>query len=152
MTITIKTNLLQPTSVLIKDLGMSIPANGAGETIPESTDRDELRYISESLNLRQLVVDNAFGVGSSTLILNDGVSDVAQEGAHNFLDQLILGTSGPYSVMLRDELGNNLGSLPSATRMGEILYSLDGENFTVELPITSSRGWLVNENGLHLVK
>ncbi len=44
------------------------------------------------------------------------------------------------------------GSLPSATAVGQVLFSEDGSTFTVEDPVTSCNGWLVNEDGQHLVK
>jgi len=43
------------------------------------------------------------------------------------------------------------GSLPSASQVGEVLYSKDGSTFTVELPVTSDYGWLVNNDGIHII-
>ena len=43
------------------------------------------------------------------------------------------------------------GSLPSAAQQGEVLYSKDGQDFEVELPIVSNSGWLVNDDGLLLI-
>jgi hypothetical protein len=43
------------------------------------------------------------------------------------------------------------GSLPSATQVGQILASIDGSNFSVQLPLTSCEGWLLNEEGVLLV-
>lgn len=44
------------------------------------------------------------------------------------------------------------GSLPSATQEGQVLYSVDGTTFSVQTPIISEDGWLVNESGCHIVQ
>lgn len=42
--------------------------------------------------------------------------------------------------------------LPSATQVGQVLYSIDGYNFTVEQPLTEyCGGWLINDDGELLV-
>lgn len=41
--------------------------------------------------------------------------------------------------------------LPAATQRGQVLYSTDGSNFSVQLPLTSQFGWLVNSDGEHIV-
>jgi hypothetical protein len=43
------------------------------------------------------------------------------------------------------------GSLPSATQVGQVLFSVDGANFTVRQPLTSCEGWLVNNEGVLIV-
>lgn len=44
------------------------------------------------------------------------------------------------------------GSTPPATRVGEVLHSLDGAAFTPQLPVTTlTAGWLVNNSGLLIV-
>jgi len=43
------------------------------------------------------------------------------------------------------------GALPPATQVGQVLFSADGTSFTVEVPITSCDGWLVNDDGVLLV-
>lgn len=49
------------------------------------------------------------------------------------------------------ELATGGGALPPATQLGQVLYSADGATFTVELPLTSRHGWLVNDAGEHIV-
>lgn len=39
------------------------------------------------------------------------------------------------------------GGLPPATQLGQVLYSIDGASFTVQLPLTSCHGWLINNDG-----
>lgn len=36
-------------------------------------------------------------------------------------------------------------------QVGQIIYSVDGATFTVEQPLTSDAGWLVNDEGHLLV-
>jgi hypothetical protein len=59
------------------------------------------------------------------------------------------------SFSMRDSVGvfnpRSGGALPPATQVGQILFSKDGSTFTVELPITTSGGWLVNNEGTLLV-
>lgn len=42
-------------------------------------------------------------------------------------------------------------AMPPSTAIGEVLYSTDGVSFTVHTPVTSSSGWLVNNDGTLLV-
>ena len=84
--IIIKSNALQGTDVEIDDLGIQIPSGGGQDTF---SDQEFLSRIRVSVDLRGLVIDNAFGVGSSTLILNDGSSDIAQDDALDFLDSFL---------------------------------------------------------------
>ena len=71
--------------------------------------------------------------------------------------QMPTGASNEY-VLTSDADGNGSWqspgavSLPPATCCGQMLYTIDGEHFTVETPITSRNGWLVNNSGLFLVK
>jgi hypothetical protein len=39
----------------------------------------------------------------------------------------------------------------TATTVGQVLYSQDGSTFAAEDPITSTAGWLVNNDGLLLI-
>lgn len=82
MTIVLKSNVSAPQTV-IPDLGIVIPGSGGSETL---TSAEDLLAASQSEDLRALVVDDAYGAGSSTIILNDGVSDVPQVDALDFLD------------------------------------------------------------------
>ena len=43
------------------------------------------------------------------------------------------------------------GSLPTATSVGQVLYSENGSIFTAEVPLTAGSGWLVNGDGILLV-
>lgn len=51
---------------------------------------------------------------------------------------------------LSDAIGGSSG-LPKATQIGQLLYCVDGENYQTSLPVTSRHGWLVNEQGIHIV-
>jgi len=86
-TLIIKSNAGTVAEVLIPDVGVCIPLGGGQDTFIEN---DELFAMQGSQDLRDLLADDAFGAGSSTLILNDGVSDIDQADAVNFLDTLIL--------------------------------------------------------------
>ncbi len=41
--------------------------------------------------------------------------------------------------------------IPPATQVGQVLYSTDGSSFSVQLPLASCEGWLVNDEGILLV-
>lgn len=86
-TLIIKSNLSQLTEVTINDVGVVIPASGGIETFIEN---DELYELQASLDLRDFLQDDVHGLSSSTLILNDGVSDIDQADIANFLDSLVL--------------------------------------------------------------
>jgi hypothetical protein len=102
--ITIKSNASQATAVLIKDMGIVIPALGGSETLTEF--RAILRA-QRSGDLRALLIDDAHGADSSTLILNDGVSDVPQADASACLDVASFRNSGgPFSAMTADGAGD----------------------------------------------
>lgn len=47
--------------------------------------------------------------------------------------------------------GSGGGDLPPATAVGQVLFSVDGSTFTVQQPLTSQQGWLVNNDGILLV-
>jgi hypothetical protein len=89
-TLIIKTNASQATDVLLKDLGFIVPNSGGSVTF---TDILNLQDCNTSTNLRTYATDDAYGVNSSTLILNNGVSDVVQSQVNNFLST-IAGTQG----------------------------------------------------------
>lgn len=102
-TVIVKTNVLQGSSVLIKDVGVSIPASGGSETF---TNTDEISQLQLSRDLRDYLIDDAYGVGSSTLILNDGTSDLAQTDALNFLATVQLPDGDQdYGVIKTDAVG-----------------------------------------------
>lgn len=86
-TLVIKTNASQATDVTIDDIGVIVPNSGGTITFDEDK---EIKTCQESVDLRDFLVDDAYGAGSSTLILNDGSSDIAQSDAINFLETVIL--------------------------------------------------------------
>lgn len=45
--------------------------------------------------------------------------------------------------------GNN--TLDGATEVGQVMYSVDGIVFSVQLPLTNGYGWMVNDDGILLV-
>ena len=81
-TLIIKTNPSQNTNVLIKDMGLIVPQSGGQITI---VGLKELERAQISDNLLQLTQDDAYGAGSSTLILNDGGGNIAQADVPEFL-------------------------------------------------------------------
>ncbi len=44
------------------------------------------------------------------------------------------------------------GALPPTSEVGQVLYSENGTSLTVQTALTSCDGWLVNDQGLLLVK
>lgn len=134
-TLIIKTNVSQVTDVLISDLGVLIPGSGGSVTF---TNQDALQEISESRNLLVLTQDDAFGAGSSTLILNDGTTDVAQADVESFLQTVPFPDSGPYALVIRDaagelplndkitvqENGSNIVTNPDTLNFGANLFTI----------------------------
>ncbi len=45
----------------------------------------------------------------------------------------------------------SVGSFPVPTQTGEVLYACDATAFVQALPVTCDYGWLVNEEGIHIV-
>lgn len=86
-TLIIKSNAGTVADILIPDVGVLIPQAGGQETFIEN---DEILEFRESQDLVDLLTDDVFAVGSSTLILNDGTVDIAQDDVINFIDTLIL--------------------------------------------------------------
>jgi len=86
-TIIVKSNASTVADVLIPDVGVLIPQAGGQDTFEEP---DELYQLQQSVDLIELCTDDAFGAGSSTLILNDGTADIDQADAENFLESFVL--------------------------------------------------------------
>jgi hypothetical protein len=42
-------------------------------------------------------------------------------------------------------------TLPTPTQVGQVLFCNDGSTFEVALPLTSTDGWLVNDDGTLLI-
>jgi hypothetical protein len=97
-TLIIKSNVSQGIKVLIKDLGITIPPSGGSETFVEMC---EIYRIQESKNLRDFLLDDAFGIKSSTLILNDGSNDIDQDDVTSFLATLDVDTPGDAYGLVR---------------------------------------------------
>lgn len=96
-TLIIRTNAAHGTDVLIKDMGVVIPSD---HTTPGTTDIETFTDLFNvarakgSSDLLILAIDDAYGDDSSTLILNDGNSDVAQADVESFVDGPQLDASG----------------------------------------------------------
>lgn len=84
-TLIITTNASQATPVTIPDMGVIIPDSGGSDTFTDSQDLEDARL---SGDLRALATDDAFGAGSSTLILNDGTVNIDQDDIDEFLERI----------------------------------------------------------------
>ena len=80
--IKIKSNPATTGPVYIEDLGFFVDSAGTSEV--EFDENEEFQSLRASGDLRRLLTDNLFS-GSSTLILNDGTSDIAQDDALDYL-------------------------------------------------------------------
>lgn len=98
-TIVIQTNASQVSDVTIRDMGIIIPNSGGNETF---TDIGNFSDCKLSNNLRTLATDDAFGVGSSTLIITDGTNTIAQGEIDAFLDSLGETTPTNFGVLVTD--------------------------------------------------
>ena len=97
----IRTNTLQATPVLIRDMGIIIPASGGNETFYSADGADEINYIAQagvSNDLKILIADNAFGANGSTLIIDytptDNPTEVEEVEDTRVL-QASVGPTGP---------------------------------------------------------
>lgn len=99
----IKTNPLQPTEVVIPDVGIVIPELGGSVTI---TSIEAIFELTESEDLVTLCQDDAYGVDGSTLTLNDGQVDIDPDLVDEFLAGAFIPRSGPYGGVVRDSSGN----------------------------------------------
>jgi len=111
MAFIIKRSPTAGTDLLIPDLGYPILVGG---TIT-LTEIEDIRLAQESENLRTFLTDDNFGVGDSSLRLNDGTADIPQANVLSFLDQYdLFGSNGdPYSVVKLDGTGKIPGHLIS---------------------------------------
>lgn len=128
--LTIKSNIAHITEVLIRDVGIIVPSSGGSVTLE---DADAVLEIVQSGDLVTLCQDNAYGLNSSTLILNDGTSDINQNLTDEFLDTAFLTSSGPYGVVLRDEFGNiDFNGLTEATHedLDTLVHQIAEDSFT----------------------
>tara|TARA_Y100000034_G_scaffold130321_1_gene188453 strand:+ start:21264 stop:22676 length:1413 start_codon:yes stop_codon:yes gene_type:complete len=120
-TLVIKSNPATGSNVLIKDLGESVPSAGGSISI-DTANRDLLRQAVESKRLRALVVDDFYGAGDSTLILNDGSVDIDQDKALDYLDSVLTpDASEDYGFLRRvatgefDANSNSIINVPAPT-------------------------------------
>ena len=98
MALIITSNASTSSDVLIKDMGILIASGGGSETLSDERSRD---LASSSLYLRTLCTDDAYGAGSSTLILNDGSGDIPQASVDAFLSSMgvnATATAAAYAV------------------------------------------------------
>jgi hypothetical protein len=72
----IKTNVLQVSDVLVRDIGISVPGNGGTVSLTDIRDLDAARL---SRDLVTLSNDNAYGAASSTLIIYDDDRAIPQD-------------------------------------------------------------------------
>lgn len=114
-TLIVKCNPLQGTPVLVADMGTTVPTLPGELTF---TDEEDIDFAKQSIDLMDLLTDDVFAVGSSTLILNDGASDIPQSQALDFLAGLLDG----------DGLGGGPPDLAQLiiTRCGGLVYDQTG--------------------------
>jgi hypothetical protein len=100
-TLVIKPNASLAVQIDIEDLWFGI-APGSSETFTET---DDIKEVAKSRDLPTYLIDDAFGAGNSSLILNDGTSDIAQADAFSFLGTLLLPAAGAFAVPVADSSG-----------------------------------------------
>lgn len=81
-TLYIKSNPVTVANVLIPDMGILVPYGGNSHVIDQER---ELQLAKGSLDLQALLTDDAYGANSSTLVLNNGTSDVSQDQTLTYL-------------------------------------------------------------------
>ena len=70
-----------------------------------------------------------------------------------FVDQ----GGGQGDFRMKDRLGvfnprdGGTGNLPTPVNIGQVLFAKSATEFTVEQPLTTAQGWLVNEEGTLLI-
>lgn len=129
----IKSNPATVTNVVIRDLGFDVLAAGASPFV-ELIDTEEIAEASASADLLALTMDDAFGAGSSTLILNDGVNDIAQSDISTFLQGVETEPRHNYSATMPpsasndEDQGYSVGSEWIDTVTGNIYKCVDATN------------------------
>lgn len=86
--------------------------------------------------------------GAATKVQDEGV-DLPNRQNLNFVGDGATATDDPGNDATKVTIPS--ASLPSASDVGQILFSVDGSTFEVRLPITTDEGWLVNDEGHLLV-
>lgn len=135
MAFIIKSNASLGSDFLIKDLGFLIPNSGGSVTL---TEYEEIQAAQESEDLKAALIDDAFGAGSSTLIMNDGTSDIAQADAANFVDTYNLPDGsenfGVVTTNAAGEITEDLttnASTPGQLNNWQLGTDLDANNFNI---------------------
>lgn len=91
------------------------------------------------------------GAGGAGVDVKD-VKVSADDAVPGFLEEKIVDGYGIDLAVLSDGADEQLQiSLVSPTAVGQVLFSKDGYNFTVEQPLISRHGWLVNDSCVLIV-
>lgn len=136
-TLVLKNNPASGSPVDLSDLGISIAVSGS----ITFTNYDDIASAAESRILRTLSTDAAYG-SSSTVVLNDGTSDIPQADALNFLDTIAYPYTGNYSFVQRGGTGRITDARFGNTDLR--VYDTDDSHYVVLKPgsnITSNRTW-----------
>lgn len=141
-TVVISTNASQATDVTIADIGIVIPNSGGSETITNNVLLERVKYSNE---LRTLVTDDAFGAGSSTLIIGDGTVTLDQDDADAFLDHVEVPTQAAAvqrAVLTKDSVVKPFdtitAALAEATAGDSVIVGIGtyAESFTIPSGVT----------------
>lgn len=129
----------------IKDLQLSIGVSDGDQNLSQFITNTESNYaffnlpnstptVVDALNILNEQIGNRTYTGD---ILTDGytITESLQE-ISTYIDQAIIDGY----------------SLPSASEVGQILFSVNGVVFEKALPVTTTEGWLVNDLGYLIVK
>lgn len=95
-----------------------------------------------------------FGPGfESTNEFELQTTDPTELGEMRYVDQ----GGGQGDFRMRDRLGvfnprdGGTGTLPVPVNVGQVLFAKTASEFTVEQPLTTAQGWLVNEEGTLII-
>lgn len=94
-----------------------------------------------------------------TPVLNNGIipvpsPDIPDDAIPSADVQLVGGQTTIIEANIidrREFLERAESDLPTPTQVGQVLFSVDGVQFTVEMPLTNDHGWMVNSDGILLV-
>lgn len=89
----------------------------------------------DAIETAGVYLQDASNRDETTLIARDGDDMVFRDG------------NNPSDVTLTELLA----VLPAAAQIGQVLFSANGSTFTAQLPLTSRHGWLVANDGIHIV-
>ncbi len=88
------------------------------------------------------------GGGTDLTIYDEGVELTTTAESIDFVGAGVTATNVGNAVTVNVGAGN----LPTPSAVGQVLFSVDGLAFTVEDPLTSTEGWIVNDDGVLLVQ